>query len=75
MFLHVFTATYRARNKRELSILEGEEIMDIEQVEKKLVSEFGNNVCIYERICSKYAQRTIEKNNRQLVVDWNTILR
>lgn len=52
-----------------------EEILDVGQVEKKLVAELGNNVCIYERICVKYAERTIQRRSWERVLNWNEIFR
>lgn len=55
-----------------------EEILDIDQVEKKLVTEFGNNVCIYEKICVEYAERMLRRKSRQLdwsILDWGEVFR
>ena len=61
--------------KRELPRLIDEEILDVGQVEKKLVTELGNNVCIYERICAKYADITLQRRGRQHQLDWDVVFR
>ncbi|KAM0729745.1 hypothetical protein ACS0PU_003622 [Formica fusca] len=70
--------TYVSRVKRAHTHFSthDEEILDIDQVEKKLVTEFGNNVCIYERICVEYAERMLRRKNRQLdwsILDWDEV--
>lgn len=52
-----------------------EEILDVGQVEKKLIAQLGNNVCIYERICARYAERTLQRRNRKHVIDWDEVFR
>ncbi|XP_031834909.1 uncharacterized protein LOC116428027 [Nomia melanderi] len=65
--------TYASRAKRELPLIHDEEILDANQVEKKLVAELGDNVCIYERICAKYATQTLRKRSRAHDLDWNVV--
>ncbi|KAK2582324.1 hypothetical protein KPH14_004662 [Odynerus spinipes] len=67
--------TYVSRVKRALSLVHDEEILDVGQIEKKLVEKLGNNVCVYERICGKYATRTLKKRSRERVLDWDVIFR
>ncbi|XP_011876267.1 PREDICTED: uncharacterized protein LOC105566680 [Vollenhovia emeryi] len=67
--------TYVRRMKRAYSLIHDEEILDVDQVEKKLVAELGNNVCIYERICVKYAERTLQRRSWEGVPNWNEIFR
>lgn len=61
--------------RRDLPLVHDEEILNVDQVEKKLVSELGNNVCVYERICAKYATQTLQKRSRERVLDWDIIFR
>ncbi|XP_076760757.1 uncharacterized protein LOC143429166 [Xylocopa sonorina] len=65
--------TYVSRVKRAPQLVHDEEILDVGQVEKKLVSELGTNVCIYERICAKYASQTLRKRSRERALDWNVV--
>ncbi|PBC30527.1 hypothetical protein APICC_06981 [Apis cerana cerana] len=67
--------TYVSRVRRDLPLVHDEEILNVDQVEKKLVSELGNNVCVYERICAKYATQTLQKRSRERVLDWDIIFR
>nr|XP_033321511.1 uncharacterized protein LOC117217782 isoform X1 [Megalopta genalis] len=65
--------TYASRTKRDLPLIHDEEILDVGQVEKKLVAELGSNVCVYERICAKYATRTLRERSRERDLDWNIV--
>jgi len=56
-------------------LIHDEEILDVGQIEKKLVAELGNNVCIYERICVKYAEQTLQRRSWERVLNWNKIFR
>ncbi|XP_012524893.1 uncharacterized protein LOC105830233 [Monomorium pharaonis] len=67
--------TYVSRVKRAHPLIHEEEILDVDQVEKKLVAELGNNVCIYERICVKYAEQTLQRRSWERVLNWNEIFR
>ncbi|XP_076640724.1 uncharacterized protein LOC143352281 [Halictus rubicundus] len=66
-------ATYASRTKRDLPLIYDEGILDVGQVEKKLVAELGSNVCIYERICAKYANRTLRNRSKERDLDWNVV--
>jgi hypothetical protein len=63
------------RTKRTLPRPHDEEILDVGDVEKKLIAELGENVCIYERICAKYAEITLQKRSRERVLDWDIVFR
>lgn len=56
-------------------MIHDEEILDAGHVEKRLVAELGNNVCVYERICAKYADRTFRRRSRERVLDWDEVFR
>lgn len=56
-------------------MIHDEEILDVGQVEKKLVAELGNNVCIYERICVEYAEQTLQRRSWERVLNWNEVFR
>ncbi|KAG6457503.1 uncharacterized protein LOC115448242 isoform X2 [Manduca sexta] len=62
-------ATYRSRNRRELTYLsESAEPFDVLEVEKYVVAEFGEKACIFERVCAHYATRARAQPRPQL--DW-----
>ncbi|XP_058806124.1 uncharacterized protein LOC131672726 [Phymastichus coffea] len=65
--------TYKSRTKRTLPRLHDEEILDVDTVEKKLVAELGENVCLYERICAKYAETTLQRRSRARALEWDLI--
>ncbi|XP_026735698.1 uncharacterized protein LOC113499417 isoform X3 [Trichoplusia ni] len=61
-------ATYRSRNRRELSLSDATEPFDVTEVEKYIVGEFGARSCIFERVCAHYATRAQAQPRQQL--DW-----
>ncbi|XP_047354813.1 uncharacterized protein LOC124951078 isoform X2 [Vespa velutina] len=67
--------TYANRTKRMTRLIHDEEILNVGQIEKKLVEKLGNDVCIYERICAKYATKTLQRRSRERVLDWDVIFR
>jgi len=67
--------TYISRVKRAHPSIHEEEILDVGQIEKKLIAELGDNVCVYERICAKYAERTLRNRSRRRVLDWGEVFR
>lgn len=60
-------ATYRSRNRRELTLSDPEPF-DAAEVEKYIVSEFGAKACVFERVCAHYATRAVAQPRQQL--DW-----
>lgn len=78
LFFWILLDTYVSRVKRAHLSMHDEEILNIDQIEKKLVTEFGNNVCIYEKICVEYAERMLRRRSRQLdwnILDWGEVFR
>ncbi|XP_026332328.1 uncharacterized protein LOC113239506 isoform X2 [Hyposmocoma kahamanoa] len=67
----VSPATYRARNRRELTLAESAEPFDVQDVEKYIVGEFGARACIFERVCAHYAVRAQTHPRPQL--DWHDV--
>ncbi|XP_049884836.1 uncharacterized protein LOC126379892 [Pectinophora gossypiella] len=61
-------ATYRARNRRELTLEQSVEPFDAQEVEKYIVGEFGARACVFERVCAHYAARAQTHPRPQL--DW-----
>jgi len=71
----ILSDTYVNRVKRAHPSIHEEEILDVGQIEKKLVAELGDNVCVYEKICAKYAERTLRNRSRRRVLDWSEVFR
>ncbi|XP_014215823.1 uncharacterized protein LOC106644700 isoform X2 [Copidosoma floridanum] len=65
--------TYASRTKRYSPKIHDEEILDVAQVEKKIIEKLGVNVCIYERICAKYADETLHKRGREHILNWDDV--
>lgn len=66
-------ATYRSRNRRQLSYSEPAEPFDADEVEKYIVGEFGAKACVFERVCARYATRARALPRPQL--DWPDVFR
>ncbi|KAJ0172187.1 hypothetical protein K1T71_012160 [Dendrolimus kikuchii] len=66
-------ATYRSRNRRELTLSEPAEPFDVLEVEKYIVGEFGARACVFERVCAHYATRARAQPRPQL--DWPDVFR
>ncbi|BES93833.1 Hypothetical protein NTJ_06642 [Nesidiocoris tenuis] len=60
--------TYRSRSRRGIDV--NPDTIDVDEVEKRLVKEMGQGVCIYHRVCSAYAERAPAGPND---IDWNDI--
>ncbi|KAF9411942.1 hypothetical protein HW555_006254 [Spodoptera exigua] len=65
-------ATYRSRNRRELTLGEPEPF-DVNEVEKYIVGEFGARACVFERVCAHYATRAQAQPRPQF--DWPDVFR
>ncbi|XP_045482212.1 uncharacterized protein LOC123686239 isoform X2 [Harmonia axyridis] len=66
--------TYVGRTKREA--IAYDDMIDMIEAEKRLVSELGENVCIYTKVCLYHAEKTRKtKGNGELVIDWDEIFR
>ncbi|XP_066996276.2 uncharacterized protein [Anabrus simplex] len=64
--------TYTARSRRSAGALI-DLAMDVVEVEKKLIREFGPHVCIYENVCTHYAELSQNLDGSNHVLDWETI--
>lgn len=69
------TETYMSRMKRAGIQNPEEIILDVVQVEKRLISEMGESVCIYENICSKYAEISLMNQSQSSYQDLDEIFR
>ncbi|XP_057657547.1 uncharacterized protein LOC130894638 [Diorhabda carinulata] len=62
--------TYRRTRRAILS----DELINMIEAEKRLVSELGENVCIYPKVCLHHAEKARKSNGRQeVVIDWDEI--
>lgn len=71
--LFFFTATYRSRNRRELTFASDPEVFDVQEVEKYIVGEFGTRACVFEQVCAHYAKRARSQPKPQM--DWPDVFR
>ncbi|XP_046618552.1 uncharacterized protein LOC124304401 [Neodiprion virginianus] len=65
--------TYVSRARRSAIRAVDEELLDVGEVEKRLVEELGSDVCVYERVCSRYATKTLQRRSRDRVMDWDYV--
>ncbi|XP_054272421.1 uncharacterized protein LOC128992724 [Macrosteles quadrilineatus] len=47
--------------------------LDVAEVEKRLVAEMGEGVCVYERVCAHYAQLAHRRKTDNHALDWEHI--
>ena len=72
----VFAETYVNRVTRSVeSANRDEPQLDIVEVEKRLIAEFGENVCVYERVCAKYAEMKLRSEAAHVDLDWDFVFR
>lgn len=50
-------------------------MIDVGEAEKQLISEFGDKMCIYPKVCLYYAEKSKKTNSRNYNIDWEDILR
>ncbi|KAF5276937.1 hypothetical protein FQR65_LT03945 [Abscondita terminalis] len=64
--------TYVSRTRRAI---ESEDMIDVVEAEKRLISELGEKVCIYTKVCLYHAVKAAQTQVKDNVsVDWNDIL-
>lgn len=73
--LFKFPDTYVSRTKRAPFLIPDEEILDVADIENRLLAEFGDNVCVYEKICVKYADRALRRRSRERVLNSDEVFR
>nr|XP_024219508.1 uncharacterized protein LOC106687786 [Halyomorpha halys] len=66
-----FPDTYRSRPRRAPGLAPP---IDVAEVEKQLVAEMGEKVCIYEQICEHYALQSLQPDV-DAILDWEQIFR
>jgi hypothetical protein len=49
--------------------------LDVSAVEKRLIAELGEHVCVFEQVCDEYAEhaRTLRGSNH--VLNWEQVFR
>jgi hypothetical protein len=49
--------------------------LDVAAVEKRLIAELGEHVCVFERVCDQYAEhaRTLHTSNH--VLNWEQVFK
>lgn len=68
-----FLETYAGRARRAI---ESDEMIDMVEVEKRLVAELGENVCVYSKVCLHHAEKARKENgNNRQSIDWDDIFR
>ena len=70
-----FTETYQSRVKRSLIASASDDNLDIEKLERGLIEEAGENFCVYDKICEKYAATTLQQRNNDYPLDWKALFR
>ncbi|KAJ8974849.1 hypothetical protein NQ317_016684 [Molorchus minor] len=60
-------------SKRARRAIASDEMINMIEAEKRLVSELGENVCIYPKVCLHHAENARKSGQQELVVDWNEI--
>lgn len=46
---------------------------DVVEIEKKLVAEMGERVCIYKDVCERYAERANSVEGENQALDWDNV--
>ncbi|KAL0275528.1 UNVERIFIED_CONTAM: hypothetical protein PYX00_003351 [Menopon gallinae] len=63
--------TYQSKSKRSAF----PDDADVAEVERRLIAELGENVCVYEKVCRDYAERSIAAETENDVLDWENVFR
>lgn len=67
-------STYRSRTRR--GALAGPVLPELDPaaVEKRLVLEMGDSVCVFENVCREYATRAQQLGTRNHALDWPKLI-
>lgn len=66
--------TYVGRSRRDAG-LDGP-TLDVLEVEKRLVAELGEKVCVFESVCDQYAKATIRNHgDSNHILNWDQVMR
>jgi hypothetical protein len=49
--------------------------LDVAAVEKRLVAELGEHVCVFEEVCDKYAEHARKLSDSNHVLNWEEVFR
>lgn len=61
------------RSRRDVT---SDEMINMIEAEKRLVTELGENVCIYTKVCLHHAEKARKSGGRnEMNIDWNDIFR
>ncbi|KAK3912461.1 Putative ABC transporter ATP-binding protein [Frankliniella fusca] len=66
-------STYRSRSRRGLEPPAPGAALDPAAVEKRLVQEMGESVCVYEHVCREYAERAARLGDNH-ALDWPKLI-
>ncbi|XP_034253111.1 uncharacterized protein LOC117652364 [Thrips palmi] len=69
-------STYRSRTRRGAIAGPEQDVPDLDPaaVEKRLVREMGESVCVYEHVCRDYAERARLLGARNHALDWPKLI-
>ncbi|XP_069680269.1 uncharacterized protein [Periplaneta americana] len=65
--------TYSSRSRRSLNFPDPP--LNIAAVEKRLVAELGEHVCVFENVCDKYAELARKQHGSNHVLDWEQVFK
>ncbi|XP_066158302.1 uncharacterized protein [Euwallacea fornicatus] len=60
-------------SKRERRSISDEEMINMIEAEKRLVTELGQNVCIYPRVCLHHAEKSRKFGPQHLEINWDDV--
>ncbi|XP_030755964.1 uncharacterized protein LOC115882200 [Sitophilus oryzae] len=60
-------------SKRVRRGITDEEMINMVEAEKRLVTELGENVCIYPKVCLHHAERARKSGPQEVKVDWDEV--
>ncbi|XP_060537300.1 uncharacterized protein LOC132708760 [Cylas formicarius] len=61
-------------SKRTRRGITNDEMINMIEAEKRLVTELGENVCIYPKVCLHHAEKARKTNGRhEMIIDWDDV--
>ena len=73
IILYNFTGTYTGRARR--SIRFPDPPLNIHEVEKRLVAELGEHVCVFEQVCDEYAEKARKLHGANHILNWDQVFK
>jgi hypothetical protein len=49
--------------------------LNVAAVEKRLIAELGEHVCIFEHVCGQYAEHARTQRGSNHVLDWQQVIK